>query len=267
MLQSWAALPTRCHQHIGGWVLRSIIIRLVSLGLAALCHSRHQAWRYRSTCRWIAVPSCCLKHVGLAAPSCRSKCQCWAHYTYVLFKTSTSGSMHLMSTLGSPHLHAIWNGNIRFTGLHHAGVGLHALHVGTRFSTPSCHLTCRLGVSSAHVVQHGGIGLLTPLHHPIPQVWDILMFLREMGLVLVPLATGGWWWVGVGVSKTEEIHGSSMRWAVPCVVWCYALSLCSTLCHIAVRLFVQLYAMLSCWLAIYLVVWPCNCCLACWVAV
>ena len=267
MVQSWVALPTCCCWHIGGWVLCSIIIWLVSLGLAVLCHSRHLSWQCHLNCRWIAVPSCHSKHVRLTAPLCCLKHRCWAHYTYVSFKMSTSGPMHLTLTLGSPHLCAIWNRDIRFTGLHHAGVGLCAPHIGTQFSTPSCHSTCGLGVSSAHVVQHGGIGLSIPLHCLIPQVWDILMFLSEVGPVLVPLESGGWWWVGVGVSKTEGFHGSSMHWAVPCVMWCYALSLHSTLCHIAVCLFIQLYTRLSCQLVIHLVIWPCGCCLACWVVV
>ena len=267
MVQSWAALPTRHHWHIGSWVLHSIIIQLVSLGLAVLCHSRRLAWWCHSNCRWIAVPSCHSKCVRLTAPLCHSKCWYWACYTYVSFKISTLGLMHLTSTLGLPHLHAIWNGDVRFAGLHHAGVGLHAPHVSAWFSIPSCHLTCRLGVSSAHVVQHGGIELPTPLCCLIPWVWDILMFLSEVGPVLAPLESGVWWWVGVGVSKTEGFHGLSMCWAVPCVMWCYALLLHSTLCHIAVCLFVQLYTMLSCWLVIHLVVWPCGCCLACWLVV
>jgi hypothetical protein len=54
------------------------------------------------------------------------------------------------------------------------------------------------------------------------------MFLRKVGLVLVLSMSGGRWRVGVGVSKAEGIHESSMYWAVPCVVWCYALSLCTS---------------------------------------
>ena len=102
--------------------------------------------------------------------------------------------MHLTSMLVWLHLCSIQN--VGFAGLRivrHAGVGLRAPHVGTRFSTPSCHLTRELWVSSAHVVRHGGVGSSTPLRRPICQVWALLMFLREVGLVLVASTSGGWW--------------------------------------------------------------------------
>jgi hypothetical protein len=78
------------------------------------------------------------------------------------FKTLTSGSLHLG---------VIRNRDVRFTGLCivcHVGFGLHAPHIGAQFSTHLHHSTCRLWVSSAHIVGHGGIGLSTPLHHPMP---------------------------------------------------------------------------------------------------
>jgi len=136
--------------------------------------------------------------VGLAAPSCCSKRRCWARCTCFSFETSTSGSVHLTSTLGSLYLRVIRNGDVRFAGLHivhYAGVGLRAPHIGARFSTPSCHSTCGLWVSSAHVVRHGGVGLSTPLRRPIcrmsglgsPDVFE------EVGPVLVPSTSRGWW--------------------------------------------------------------------------
>jgi hypothetical protein len=122
------------------------------------------------------------------------------------FKTSTSGSlhlrvvrnvdMHLTSTLGSLRLRVIRNGDVGFAGLrivHHAGVGLRAPHVGAQFSTASCHSTCGLWVSSAHIVRHGGVRLSTPLRRLIRRVWALLMFLREVGSVLVPSKSGRWW--------------------------------------------------------------------------
>ena len=72
------------------------------------------------------------------------------------------------------------------------------------------------------------------------------------------------------VCRRQEIRGSSICWAVPCVVWCYALSLRSTLCHMAVPLVVQLYTMsfgpmVVVWPMI--VVWSAVLSFGCWVVV
>ena len=99
-----------------------------------------------------------------------------------------------MPMLGSLCLCSIQNvGLACLCIVHHAGVGLHAPYVGTWFSTLSCHSTCGLWVSSAHVIQHGSIGLSTPLCCPICRVWVLLIFLREVEPVLVASTSGEWW--------------------------------------------------------------------------
>jgi hypothetical protein len=116
--------------------------------------------------------------------------------------------------------------------------------------------------------------LLTPSRRPICQVYALLMFLRWGRFWLLRRVESGgelaW------VCRRQEICGSSINWAVPCVVWCNTLLLHFTLCRIAVRLVFQLYTMSSlstggtpCHLALWLLfgLWLSLLSFGCWVIV
>ena len=127
--------------------------------------------------------------------------------TFVSFETLMLGSLHLCLVLR--------NVNFGF-GTPYVDVGLAAPSCHSKRQVrgwPSCCSSCGcwascstrwrsvlytlasfdMWASSAHVVRHGGIELPTPLHHPIPRVWALLMFLRDVGPVLVPSTSGEWW--------------------------------------------------------------------------
>jgi hypothetical protein len=123
--------------------------------------------------------------VRLAALSCRSKRRCWARCTFVLFEMSTLGSVHITSTFCT-FVSFETSGSLVFLLFVMRVLGF----VGARFSTPSCHSTCEFLLP---MFRHGGLELSTLLRRPIPGVWALLMFLRDVGPVLVPETSGEWW--------------------------------------------------------------------------